>query len=594
MEAHNRFLPEWFNRIRTRQITLPRFQRYVAWGHDNVSNLLTTVLRGLPSGAALILEVGDKQKFKSRTMTDAPESGERVTEQLLDGQQRLTALWRSLHDKYPDRTYLIYFEDDPSDAVAERQPVVEGQARWIKNGLRFPIWVDTPHDCWSRGRIPLRLLVPGAHDTDVDSWVTAALPDDQKDSLQSFNKVKNTINGLRTKVREFNLPYLALPATTPKEVALDVFVKMNTSSVKLTTYDVIVALVEGETGKSLHEHVDELADACPRAGEYADLPSLVLDLAALRQDRVPSQAGYRGIDYPKMVEDWPMIIQNIKGLIEFLAEESVFDAQRLPSYTPLPVIAALWEMLPTQPDQLGNARALCRKYLWRAFLTARYEQASTNNALQDFRALKKVLLGQGTEEDVPVLNQESYPLPTADLILQAGWPKSKTILGRGVLALQLKCGAIDFADAKPATVASITSKVNPREYHHLFPDSLLSDAGVPAEQIFRAVNCALVTWRTNRTISNKEPLTYLKERTDNNTLGEDEIKHRLRSHLIPFDELAVGYSDLNTEEQKSKLRSDFEAFAKKRATIVARAAVLVCNSGTINVDKAFEIDETNG
>jgi len=48
-------------------------------------------------------------------MVDAPESGEKVTEQLLDGQQRLTALWRSLHDKYADRSYLIGFEDDPGD-----------------------------------------------------------------------------------------------------------------------------------------------------------------------------------------------------------------------------------------------------------------------------------------------------------------------------------------------------------------------------------------------------------------------------------------------------------------------------------------------
>ncbi len=74
MHAHDRFLPEWFNRIRSRQITLPRFQRFMAWGHGEVSGLLTTVLRGLPSGATLILEVGDEEKFKSRTMVDAPES----------------------------------------------------------------------------------------------------------------------------------------------------------------------------------------------------------------------------------------------------------------------------------------------------------------------------------------------------------------------------------------------------------------------------------------------------------------------------------------------------------------------------------------
>lgn len=132
MHAHDRFLPDWFNRIRSRQLTLPRFQRFIAWGHGEISGLLTTVLRGLPSGAALILEVGDEEKFVSRTMADAPESGGKVTEQLLDGQQRLTALWRSLNDKYLDRTYLVGFEEDPHDSN-KQLPVVHGLARWEKN-----------------------------------------------------------------------------------------------------------------------------------------------------------------------------------------------------------------------------------------------------------------------------------------------------------------------------------------------------------------------------------------------------------------------------------------------------------------------------
>ena len=139
MNAHDRYLPEWFNRISTRQITLPRFQRFSAWGHAEVSGLLTTVLRGLPSGAALILEVGDEEKFPSRTMVDAPEFGDRVIEQLLDGQQRLTALWRSLHDKYDDRTYLIGFEEDPGRG-GTKLPYVYGQAWWSRNGRRYPLW----------------------------------------------------------------------------------------------------------------------------------------------------------------------------------------------------------------------------------------------------------------------------------------------------------------------------------------------------------------------------------------------------------------------------------------------------------------------
>jgi hypothetical protein len=584
MHAHDRFLPEWFNRIRSRQVTLPRFQRFVAWGHGEVSGLLTTVLRGLPSGATLILEVGDAEKFKSRTMADAPESGEKVTEQLLDGQQRLTALWRSLHDKYLDRSYLIGFEDDPDDTSA-KLPYVYGQARWNANGSRYPVWANSPKECWNRGFIPITLLRPEDMEELIDQWVEKAIPDNAPDKFQAYKGLKKIINDLRIKVREFNLPYLALPAITHKEVALDVFIKMNTSSVHLSTYDIVVALVEEETGKSLHEHVDALNVAVPRASAYADLPSLVLDVVALRQDRIPSQAGYRGIDYVRMLNEWETVVKSIKGLVSFLEEESCFDAQRLPSYTAIPIIAALYEHMPTQPDKLGNARHLLRKFLWRAFLTSRYEQSSTSNALQDYRGLRKILCEGVAENVAPILNEESYSLPTKGIVLQADWPKRKTILGRGLLALQLKCGAEDLADGARATVASITSKEQPRVYHHLFPAATLEDAGIPDEQIFRELNCALITWRTNRTISDKDPITYLKERADNCALGEDELKRRLRTHLIPYARLAVGYSSLSDDERRGRVKNDYDAFLSARADVLTKAANHACEG------KALELGE---
>lgn len=579
MHAHDRFLSEWFNRIRSRQVTLPRFQRFVAWGHSEVSGLLTTVLRGLPSGAALILEVGDQEKFKSRTMMDAPESGEKVTEQLLDGQQRLTALWRSLNDKYLDRTYLIGYEEDPADPT-RRLPYVYGQARWTKNGKVYPVWVDDPTECRSRKLIPLRLLRPEDILAEIRQWIAAAVPDD----LPARDQVFDQIISLRDKVKAFNLPYLSLPASTAKEVALDVFIKMNTSSVRLSTYDIVVALVEDETGRSLHEHVDALHAASPRTIEYADLPSLVLDVVALRQDRTPSQAGYQGLDYTRMLNDWDTVTNSIRAMTHFLEEESVFDSDRLPSYTPLPIIAALWEYLPTQPDKLGNARHLLRKFLWRAFLTARYEQSSTSNALQDYRGLRRVLCQDASEDLVPILNPESYPPPTQEMVLQADWPKRRTILGRGLLGLQLKCGAEDLADGIKASVASITSKDHPREYHHLFPASTLEDAGVPDEQIFRALNCALITWRTNRTISNKDPIAYLKERADSSTLGDEEVRRRLRTHLIPFAELNVGYGGLSDEERRTRVKKDYDTFLIARAVGITKAAQLAFEGKTLSAN----------
>ena len=580
MEARNRSLPEWFNRIRSRLITLPRFQRYTAWGHSEVSGLLTTVLRGLPAGAALVLEVGNQEQFVSRTMIDAPETGERVTEQLLDGQQRLTALWRSLHDKYLDRTYVIKFvSDNNTDQVV--LPTVEGVARWQKNDELYPKWVDSPFECWKRKFIPLELLKPGETISDIDKWIATALGEDVTDR----NFLMQQIINLKERVNAFNLPYLALPASTPKDVALDVFIKMNTSSVRLSTYDIVVALVEEHTGESLRDFVEKLLQEVPRANDYADVPGLVLDVMALRQDRVPNQAGYMGMNYGLMLKEWPTLVDGIKGMVAFLEEEKIFDEKRLPSYPPIPVVAALWEHLPKAPDELGNARRALKKFLWRSFLTSRYEQSSSFNSLQDYRGLLKVISDKGSEESAPIFNQSVYPLPNKEIFLQAEWPKGKTILGRGLLALQIKAGSEDLADGQPATVHSITIKNPPREYHHLYPRKLLSDAGIADEKIYRSLNCALVTSTTNRKISDKDPLKYLKERAVNCDLGEDELKHRIRTHLIPFDALNVGYDDKTDEERRAQVKIDYEFFLNSRAEIMEKAAIIACDGRFLDQGK---------
>ncbi len=582
MHAYDRFLPEWFTLIRSRQITLPRFQRFEAWAHGEISALLTTVLRELPAGATLILQVGDAEKFKSRAMVDAPTEGDRVTEQLLDGQQRLTALWRTFNDKFTDRTYLIGFENNPTDP-AKRLPYVYGQARWYKNGNRYPMWVDDHKECWRRGFIPVKLIRPEDILSEIREWIHIAGGVDDKNQNELFDLIIN----LRDKVKAFNLPYLALPPDTSKEVAIDVFIKMNTSSVRLSTYDIVVALVEEETGMSLHKHVEVLAEAVPRASDYADLPSVVLDTVALRQNRTPSQAGYKGIDYDCMLKEWDKIVEGINGMVIFLEEERIFDSQRLPSYAPLPVIAAVWEYLPTQPDRLGNARLLLRKFLWRGFLTSRYEKSTATYELQDFRGLRNILRDGSSEVNVPIFNENEYPIPNKDMMLPANWPRRKTTLGRGILALQLKYGGVDFADGREASVVSITSKEHPREYHHLFPESTLEDAGIADEDIYSALNCALITWRTNRTLSNKDPIGYLKERADICTLGEDELRRRLRTHLIPYEKLAVGYAGLSDEERRRRVPRDYDAFRSARAELVERAARKVCEGNPVELNEIF-------
>ena len=58
------------------------------------------------------------------------------------------------------------------------------------------------------------------------------------EKLESYtalkDKLKQEINTLRERVTHFNLPYLSLPSNTPKDVALQVFINMNTNSKPLS------------------------------------------------------------------------------------------------------------------------------------------------------------------------------------------------------------------------------------------------------------------------------------------------------------------------------------------------------------------------
>ena len=112
MQASNRILNDWYSNVRLGEIKLPRFQRFEAWDRQRIASLMQTVIHNLPLGITLVLNVGDEEKFISRYLETAPETGGRVHEHLLDGQQRLTAMWRVLHNNYD---CLLYTSPSPRD-----------------------------------------------------------------------------------------------------------------------------------------------------------------------------------------------------------------------------------------------------------------------------------------------------------------------------------------------------------------------------------------------------------------------------------------------------------------------------------------------
>jgi len=572
VQAQNRTIEDWFQLVRAGSLKLPRFQRHEAWDQSTVVSLMETVLRGLPAGAALVLNVAEPEPFVSRHLVTAPEVSGRVTEHLLDGQQRLTALWRSLYGTYDDLALFVTWQPDPDHDGTEIIEVVS-ESRYARKGKRYPLWCDEPTKVFERGLVPVTLLAPDAHDHASD-WLQSACTDSST-ILRWINKLA----ALRQRVASYNIPYLFLPQSTPNDVALDVFVKMNTSNIRLTPFDIVVAQVEAAAGASMHELLEGIASQVPTASAYGDLGTLLLDVSCLHSNRVASKANYLRLDFDQLPTEWAGMADALTFMIGLLEGERVFDDARLPSATVIPVVTALYRDLPTSLDALGNARSLLKYYLWRAFLTRRYESGTTSRAFQDYSALRAAI-ARGVpfpEVRAPIFDENDYPLPSAEQLMTAGWPKRRDILARGVLALSIREGARDIADDEPATRGAVKT----REYHHLFPDSTLTKkAQLRADQSYRALNCALITWRTNRKVSNLSPLQYLKDRIDASHLGENEIAARLESHLVPWGHInrSGPYAD---GCDPLLIQDDYTAFLEARANLVASKASERAGAGRV-------------
>lgn len=596
-EAQNRMVKDWLASIDRGQLRLPSFQRGVAWEPTRVVSMLNTIINDLPLGVALVLNVGDTEQFVSRPLESAPQTKEAVTEHLLDGQQRLTALYRALRDNDDNLTYFVHFPDLDQDPNNDDIGVsVRATRRSIrKGGVRFPIWADSPKECLLRGLVPVRLLDPtnsGAADW-VDAATTHLAPGDDVTDIAAYKemtervtalreKVKLLISEMRETVKHFNLPYLRLPATTSKDVALSVFVNMNTNAKPLKPHDIVVAELEGATGHRLKEMEARLDKQQPRLKHYLSLDNAVLQTSALLQGKPPNQQGFFDMDYTVFADNWNQMARGLHRAIQTVQAMRIVDGERLPSAVPIPVMAALLASQPEDGDHRATVDRLMRKYAWRSFFTNRYEATGATRAVADYRALATVLAGAGKEDTVPVFNEDLFPLPTLRDLKAAGWPKAKRSLSRAILASSNYFGARDLADDTELSLENITT----REYHHVFPGKLLDEAGITSSL---ALNCVLITWKTNRTIGRSDPLTYLKDRAQK-APSPDDVSERLASHLVPYDAIknAGPYQTPAGEELRQEVSPDFDNFLDQRATLVMHFMEVACDGGQPHLKYVFD------
>ena len=505
---------------------LPEFQRDVVWNAPKVRELLQAVLDDRPIGCLLILQVdanGDAP-FDPRMIEGAqPSTAKSVKFLILDGQQRITALWNSLRDtEKKKRFFICYNADSLLDGTIVTQPVRK--------------FHEQPKACLSKGLIPLWLLLES---NKAVRWIDEAMADDQGRLVANARtKLATWLTGKAEQLSKFEIPYLLLPASTPETQAIETFIKSNTNSLNLKKFDIATAEALQLKFPSLRlarsRAWNELTEL-KRYLDHAMVGDLLLKVACLRTNQIPVERNYSNEDVLREVSDnLDQILEGIRWTVELLQSEQIWDRRRLPSVVPFRVLPAVYPFIPIRSKQRGPTIKTARAYLWRSFLTTRYKSSAANLLKEDFDALRKVIQGNSEPNSVPIWSNR---LPDIELLKASPWPTSNSSLSKSILALSLRRGALDIGSGERIQ----QNRLDERQHHHIFPeDYLIKNA--PEGNPHLALNCMLITGRTNKEASNKPPLEYLKSlvtKHAGSSINLKELKWRVESHLVPFESLEI-------------------------------------------------------
>ena len=116
---------------------LPDFQRSFIWTPSDVVELLRTVARVWPCGTFLLQE--GPQPFACKPITGAPALKAEPKLLVLDGQQRITALYNAVREKGKE----TYYVDTAQLAAADESYPFTGWSPDLLARAKAIVWIDS-------------------------------------------------------------------------------------------------------------------------------------------------------------------------------------------------------------------------------------------------------------------------------------------------------------------------------------------------------------------------------------------------------------------------------------------------------------------
>lgn len=534
MAQTNIKVSELVNKVQRGELTLPEMQRRYVWPATRVRDLLDSLYRGYPSGTILVWETDEEMPTRELAVksTRTPTTSQKLL--LLDGQQRVTSLSAILggepvhvrnrrrpidilfnleHPDGPpiditeveDNGFTADVEDVEDEETAERDIQEEMRKRTFVVASRAlqndPVWVPVS-DIFKK--TDSQILKSIGISSEDERW------DKYSERLQKVKKIAD-------------YPYVmeVLEKSMSYEEVTEIFVRVNSLGIKLRGSDLALAQITSRW-KGFMQLIEDFTNEFKNDEDYiieTGLSVRMMVIFATHQSRFKTVGK---INKEKLGEAWEQAKNGLEYAINFLRAEGIDKLSFLSSPFLLIPIAVYW-VLKNGEAITDVERKKILRWFYLAHMRGHYSMGSSESILDaDLGVLFK---GKNLDD----LTQQLF-LHVKKFVVDYDDLNNRGIRSPffSMLYFVFKQNGVKDWWSGLKLSERHTGNAHTIQYHHIFPKSLLKQ--YEKKEVNEIANMAFIGGKTNRQITNKEPIQYLEKEVVAKR-GEEA----LTSQLIPLD-----------------------------------------------------------
>ena len=485
---------------------------------------------------------------------------------ILDGQQRLTSLWQGLMDA-GEKSFFVELDDINASELQVKKVSFKSA-----NSNSIP----SPQDQLQSNMLPVSILYdPPDHSstspTRLEEWCEEAVPED---SATAGSLRRSIQQNLQRPLEQYKIWFAKFEGIGVDE-AVNIFTETNSSSVKVTSFDLAVAeAMHISSSYRLRERIQYIYETYPRVSFYfnrneerwiPEIGECLLRIACLKANggMPPKDSNFNeGLKY--LYEDGLNNLERIEsGLdrtLQILEDNGVPTKDILPRIPPVYVIVALQdEMSLVRESDRSVVNRLLNIYLWRSFFSDRYVSQANDRLYEDYKSLladiKNVQEGGAPTYNATIFSNDVHVTNARDLKNRSKTIKSKSPIGNAIIALALARTPKDWLTGdllSPSEIRRLDEENN-LDRHHVFPKKILRS--LESNRVNHGLNIVLIRKRANVTLGSKAPPEYLEKiKVSDNAMTDSELRSRIESHYVPFDKLeSIGNSVVSSYSSYLKL-----------------------------------------